>query len=224
MQEFPPQVEPPSPKQGGEPWGRIPNWFGRNLRLVLAMGVVAVVVVITVTVWQTQDERRRESDTTRTDITFEMKDRYRLGEPVEIRIRNNSARSTYYYSSRYPACHILKFFDTSIGRRPYPREELGREPAYLEPGRFIVPEGTHCDLVDEKPLGPGEVALLVTWRQEVCVKDVWGCIEQAPVTPGEYRIDGEFAQSREAFQTGRNREGAKFAIASRNFYIEPAPY
>lgn len=163
-------------------------------------------------------------DSNRSDIVFEMKDRYPLGELVEIRIRNQSATaySYYYYHRYFPACYNLKFFDASQDRRRYPREASGQEPVYLLPGQFIVPEGTHCDLIDEMPLRPGEMVTLLSWNQGICVKDDFGCLDSVRVAPGEYRLVGEFAQSPGVILTGRSREGAKIAVVERKFVIEPA--
>lgn len=191
---------------------------------MIIASVIAIAVVITVAVCESVDRQRRQAaDAASYDIVFEMKERYRLGEPVEIRIRNKSTSATYYYQRDFPACYNLRFFDDSTERRPYPRETPGREPVRLLPGEFIVPEGTHCDLIVEKPLAPGEVVTLLTWKQELCVKDVWGCIESAPVAPGEYRIAGEFAQSRDVIVPGRSREGARIATANWKYAIEPSP-
>ena len=127
------------------------------------------------------------------DIAFDMEEEYLLGEPVEIVIRNNS-KANYYFQSQYPACSNLHFFDDSQESRAYPYADPPRKERILAPGRFIVPGGTHCDILNEKTLKPGESVALFTWDQQVCVKDRWGCMESVPVEPGKYQVRGEFSQ------------------------------
>ena len=121
-----------------------------------------------------------------------MKKEYRLGEPVEVAIRNNSDVE-YYYQSYYPACYNLEFFDDSQEVRPYPNADPVLTQRYLSPGRFIIPRGTHCDLVGEESVAPGESATIFTWEQQMCIKDRWGCQESVPVEPGEYLVRGQFS-------------------------------
>ena len=127
------------------------------------------------------------------DIALDMEEEYLLGEPVEIVIRNNS-KANYYYQSQYPACSNLHFFDDSQQSRAYPYANPARKERILSPGRFIVPGGTHCDILNEKTLKPGESVALFTWDQQMCIKDRWGCLESVPVEPGEYLIRGEFSR------------------------------
>jgi hypothetical protein len=115
----------------------------------------------------------------------------RLGEPIDIAIRNESD-VTYHYQSYYPACYNLQFFDDSSEPRPYPYADPERDERLLLPGQFIVPRGTHCDLIVEESLEPGQTAVLLTWDQDMCIKDEWGCVESVRVGPGAYRIRGEF--------------------------------
>ncbi|MBI4305201.1 MAG: hypothetical protein HY678_02680 [Chloroflexi bacterium] len=157
------------------------------------------------------------------DIVFEMRDRYRAGAPIEIRIRNRSNSTTYYYQD-WASCFNLKFFDGSTDRRPYPREDPGREPLYLLPGQFIVPEGTHCDLISEQDLRPGEDTLLFVWGQEMCTKDIWGCLERVRVTPGKYRIVGQFALvPGMSHNLEIDSRPEQIARAEWKFVIEPQP-
>lgn len=154
------------------------------------------------------------------DIVFKMKDRYQLGEPIEIRIRNQSKTGTYYYQAAYPACYNLKFFDRSTERRPYPYADPVQSVRFLLTGQFIVARGTHCDIISENPLRPGEEVVLLTWNQDMCIKDSWGCVESTQVSRGEYRIIGEFAQSSGVIAPGRSQESAKFVVAEWEFVIE----
>lgn len=126
------------------------------------------------------------------DIAFSMEEEYRLGEPVEIAIRNNS-NVNYYYQGEYPACYNLQFFDDSQVSHPDPYAFPVTQERVLSPGRFIVPQGTHCDIIFEKSLKPGQSVVLFTWDQQMCIKDRWGCIESVPVEPGEYLIRGKFS-------------------------------
>lgn len=126
------------------------------------------------------------------DIVFEMKQVYLFDESVEIGIVNRSSE-TYYYQVAYSACYNLKFYDDSDEQRPYPREETAQEAHLLEPGQFIVPAGTHCDVISERPLERGARAVLLVWDQQLCTVDVWGCTESIQVEPGTYRIEGQFA-------------------------------
>ena len=153
-------------------------------------------------------------------ISFNMKDEYRLGEPVEIGIRNGSD-GDYYYQSIYPGCFNLKFFDGSHVIRPYPNTEPQRTQIYLEPGQFVVPEGTHCDLITEQPLEPGQTVALFTWGQHICIKDRWGCIESLPVESGEYLIQGEFSNVQGGISPGSAREPESVTTIKWSFTIQP---
>jgi hypothetical protein len=104
-------------------------------------------------------------------IRFVLADRYVAGEPVDVRIENVGT-SAYVFQAYYQACY-LSYFD-SAGRR------------------FIIPPGTHCDLLDEETIGPGERTKLFTWRLDECVKDEWGCVKSRLLPPGTYTIKGRF--------------------------------
>jgi hypothetical protein len=93
---------------------------------------------------------------------------------VQVKIRNVGA-TTYLYQAIYQAC-FLTFLD-----------ESGRE--------FIIPPGTHCDILAEVELAPGETKTLFTWRLDECTKDAWGCQESAALPPGLYTIRGSFEPS-----------------------------
>ena len=124
-------------------------------------------------------------------IEFVMEDNYTLGQDIEIKIRNNGTGS-YVYSEYYPACSNLKFYDESEEARQL--KSFGRI-VELPPGLFIIPEGTHCDLVGYGEINPGEKVVLLTWSQRECVRDDWGCGESVPVKPGKYTIVGRFGGS-----------------------------
>ncbi len=128
---------------------------------------------------------------TNSPLEFVMEDSYTLGQDIQIKIKNQGTES-YVYSFYYPACNNLEFYDESREARRL--ETLGgiRE---LPIGLFIIPEGTHCDLVGYGEINPGEEVVLLTWSQRECVEDNGGCTESVPVKPGKYTIVGEFRGS-----------------------------
>ncbi|MEW6323890.1 MAG: hypothetical protein AB1515_00730 [Nitrospirota bacterium] len=105
------------------------------------------------------------------DIQFVLRDTYRSGETVEVKIKNVSDVS-YAFSGEYPACE-LRYTD-----------ENGR--------KFRIPPGTHCDMVVYEEIEPGETVKLFEWRLDECVKDRWGCQESKSLPPGVYKITGKF--------------------------------
>lgn len=149
-----------------------------------------------------------------------MEDEYRLGEPIEISVRNNSELN-YYYQAQYPACYNLQFFDDSQESRPYPNADPVPKQRFLSPGRFIVPRGTHCDTVWEKSIDPGQTVVVFTWEQQMCIKDRWGCMESVPVEPGEYLVRGEFSSLARVIGPGWDREPDAITTVTWNFTIEP---
>jgi hypothetical protein len=104
-------------------------------------------------------------------IRFTLGDRYEVGETVDVVIENVGTRA-YMFETAYQACY-LSYFDSS-GRR------------------FIIPPGTHCDLLAEARIRPGERKKLFRWKLDECVKDDWGCVESRPLPPGAYTIKGRF--------------------------------
>ena len=96
-------------------------------------------------------------------------------------------------STPIPPCYNLQYFDDSTKRRPYPYEDSVPQGWFLQPGQFIAPAGTHCDLISESSLEPGVRAVLLVWGQRRCKVDVWGCLESVQVDPGSYRIEGRFS-------------------------------
>ncbi len=96
---------------------------------------------------------------------------YEEGTKVPVRLRNTSGRS-FTYNPDYEACD-MRYEDAS-----------GRE--------FIIPPGTHCDLISEEAIAPGETATLFKWRLDECTKDRWGCVKSEALPPGSYSIHGSF--------------------------------
>ena len=104
-------------------------------------------------------------------IRFVLNDSYEAGETVAVAIENIGTKA-YVFQSYYQACS-LSYFDSK-----------GRP--------FIIPPGTHCDLVAEETIRPGERKELFTWKLDQCVKDAWGCVKSRPLAPGTYTIKGLF--------------------------------
>ena len=106
------------------------------------------------------------------DIAFVLQDSYRAEETVDVKITNQSDRAFEYNSTGYEACNLSY------------RDEPGRE--------FIIPPGTHCDLIAIERIMPGETVTLFEWKLDECVKDNWGCVRSEPLEPGTYTIEGRF--------------------------------
>jgi hypothetical protein len=104
-------------------------------------------------------------------IRFVLNDSYEAGETVAVAIENIGTKA-YVFQSYYQACS-LSYFDSK-----------GRP--------FIIPPGTHCDLLAEETIRPGERKKLFTWKLDECVKDAWGCVKSRPLAPGTYTIKGLF--------------------------------
>ena len=104
-------------------------------------------------------------------IRFVLNDSYEAGETVTVAIENIGTKA-YVFQSYYQACS-LSYFDSK-----------GRP--------FIIPPGTHCDLLAEETIRPGERKKLFTWKLDECVKDAWGCVKSRPLAPGTYTIKGPF--------------------------------
>lgn len=112
-----------------------------------------------------------EPESSSTPVRFVLSDRYEAGETINVAIENIGTRA-YVYQAYYQAC-FLSYFDSS-GRR------------------FIIPPGTHCDLLAKETIRPGERKNLFRWKLDECVKDDWGCVESRPLAPGTYTIKGLF--------------------------------
>jgi hypothetical protein len=104
-------------------------------------------------------------------IRFVLADSYSVGETIQVVIENVGGRA-FLFESLYQAC-FLSYFDSS-GRR------------------FIIPPGTHCDILAKSTIKPGERKKLFTWSLDECVKDQWGCMKSKPLSPGTYTIRGRF--------------------------------
>jgi hypothetical protein len=115
-------------------------------------------------------------------LQFLLEDRYEVGEKIRVRLRNDGRRP-YVYNTAYEACD-MRYFD-----------EAGR--------RFKIPPGTHCDMIANQTIEPGETVTLFNWKLEECVKDRWGCVKAKPLEPGTYRIVGRFPPGKTSKGVGR---------------------
>ena len=78
--------------------------------------------------------------------------------------------------------------------------------------RFIIPPGTHCDIIAFGAIEPGGTKLLFKWELDECVKDEWGCVRSEPLSPGTYTITGLF----------RPEDTGESVSASASFDLLPA--
>ncbi len=114
------------------------------------------------------------------DIQFVLTGSSAANSPVEVKIKNVGTVS-YKYRTEYAACD-LEYYEIQGARA-----DLGR--------KFIIPPGTHCDLLVHNEIKPGETKTLFTWNLDECTKDQWGCVESKPLAPGNYRVMGMFESS-----------------------------
>jgi len=113
---------------------------------------------------------------TPTDIQFVFDELYRVGELIQVKIQN-VGQVPYFYNGAFAACE-LSYLDAS-----------GRE--------FLIPPGTHCDLVEYAEIRPGEIVMLFEWDLSECIEDQWGCVRSQPLPAGTYTIQGTFHTSPE---------------------------
>ena len=107
-----------------------------------------------------------------TQLQFVLDDEFQSGDVAQVRMTNVGERG-YVYRTTYAACDLTY---TDIA---------GRE--------FLIPPGTHCDLISKATIKPGQTVSLFRWRLNECVKDRWGCVRSEPLTPGTYTITGQFS-------------------------------
>jgi hypothetical protein len=124
-------------------------------------------------------------------IAFVLDDTYGFMDTIEVRITNRGDRAYEYNSTGYEACNLTY------------RDDTGRD--------FIIPPGTHCDLVAIERIKPGQTVTLFEWKLDECVKDNWGCVKSEPLKPGTYTIEGRFKPA----------EGGAPAHADATFEIVP---
>jgi hypothetical protein len=126
------------------------------------------------------------------DIQFVLRDRYPAGHRVPVRI-TNLGDEAYKYQTIYQACELEY------------RDPEGR--------MFLIPPGTHCDLVTIATIAPGETKLLFKWDLDECTRDEWGCVRSKPLDPGTYTINGSF----------HGAKGGVPAHAETSFTVTPPP-
>lgn len=105
------------------------------------------------------------------DIQFVLNDTYTAGETIEVKIMNRG-KVSYTFNPYYEACFIS--YTDSSGRP------------------FIIPPGTHCDLVVSEEIKPGETKTLFNWNLDECVEDRWGCVRSSTLPEGVYTLKGKF--------------------------------
>ena len=93
------------------------------------------------------------------------------GGKTRVRLRNDDDVA-YRYNSAYESCDMVY------------RDGSGRQ--------FLVPEGTHCDLIIPAELQPGDTVTLFKWNLDKCVKDSWGCVKERDLKAGWYHMRGRF--------------------------------
>ena len=130
-------------------------------------------------------------------LALVVRDEYVEGSRIKVRLRNETSEP-FIYNTQYEACDMT-YLDAS-----------GRE--------FLVPPGTHCDIIAPDAVEPGSTVTLFTWKLDECVKDEWGCQKERPLVPGTYTVRGSF----EGADSGdRVRVEASFRIVAG--LPDPAP-
>ena len=104
-------------------------------------------------------------------LHFVLKDDLTVGGRTAVKLRNTGDES-YIYNPYYEACQMV--FRVRNGRK------------------FIIPEGTHCDIVAEEEVAPGETVRLFRWNLDECVEDNWGCAKAKDLPAGRYVMKGSF--------------------------------
>jgi hypothetical protein len=133
-----------------------------------------------------------------TALEFVLTDEYKIGTRVAVKLRNNSNRS-YIYNTAYEACD-MRYFDAS-GRR------------------FIIPPGTHCDIIAPDEIGPDETVTLFKWKLDECLKDQWGCSKSESLPEGSYTIRGWFPEAKEGNRVIKAKGGNRVMVEA-TFRVE----
>lgn len=117
------------------------------------------------------DVAGRQQSSTDSPLRFVLDTPLHVGGKTRVRLRNTGDVS-YVYNPYYEACAMV--FKDASGRK------------------FLVPEGTHCDLVSEAHVAPGETVTLFRWDLDECIEDNWGCTEARDLRRGRYSMRGWF--------------------------------
>ena len=104
-------------------------------------------------------------------LSFVLKRSYAEGGHTAVRLYNGGDKS-YNYNPFYEACDMV--FRVRNGRK------------------FLVPEGTHCDLQGDDQVGPDETVTLFKWDLDECTRDEWGCTREKDLPAGRYAMRGWF--------------------------------
>lgn len=135
----------------------------RSLTVVLLVALVIPAPAVTVSAAGAAERR---------PLRFVLDTPLHEGGKTRVRLRNTGTK-TYIYNSYYEACEMV-FLELPSRRK------------------FIVPEGTHCDLVVRDKLAPGETVTLFRWDLDECIEDNWGCDKARDLQPGRYLMKGWF--------------------------------
>lgn len=138
---------------------------------VVRLGALVVGCLLLIPSPSTAEERTTSGSTARRPLRFLVDTPLLAGGETRVRLRNRGDES-YVYNSYYQACYMT--FRVRSGRR------------------FIIPEGTHCDLVDRPEIAPGETVTLFRWDLDECIEDNWGCTKARDLPPGRYVMKGSF--------------------------------
>lgn len=114
---------------------------------------------------------RATSTTAEPALRFVLDTPLHVGGATRVRLRNNDDVA-YFYNPYYEACQMT--FRDADGRK------------------FLVPEGTHCDLVAREEVAPGETVTLFRWDLDECIEDNWGCTKARDLRRGRYSMRGAF--------------------------------
>lgn len=109
--------------------------------------------------------------TTDRPLLFVLDTPLHAGGETRVRLRNRGDVA-YTYNAAYEACDMV--FRIRGGRK------------------FIIPEGTHCDLIVRERIRPGETATLFRWDLDECIEDNWGCTKARDLRRGRYVMKGWF--------------------------------
>ncbi len=124
------------------------------------------------------------------DIQLMLEESYKVGEKIEVKIKNNS-RLSYLYNQKYPGCEFTYSDNT------------GRE--------FFIPNAIHCDKVVTVEIRPNETKKLFEWKLDECTSDIFfGCNKTQSLPEGTYTMSGTFFA---------NTEEEEFVEVSETFRI-----
>lgn len=144
------------------------------LAIILFIGICAL--ILTAAVSAGLFDKKPSGTNEGSHILFVLEKEYKAGQTVDVKIINRGS-SIYLYRESFAACD-LSYYD-----------ESGR--------KFIIPPGTHCDLLNMKEIRPGQTVTLFKWQLDECTRDEFGCQEKRALPPGRYIIKGSFKTNNE---------------------------